>query len=84
MAKISREARAELLGVVGTRYRAAGRRDKTLILDEFVRVTGYHRKHAVRVLQGRVEVQKPRTMRDLSSVSRARAWPLLIAPAARA
>jgi hypothetical protein len=35
---------------VGERYRAAGRWERRQILDEFTRVTGYHRKHALRVL----------------------------------
>ena len=61
MAKISREARAELVSAVGARYRGSNRGDKTRILDEFVRVTGDHRKHAVRVLQGKAEGEKPRS-----------------------
>ena len=47
--KISIAARRELLGVVSDRYRESGRQDKVRILDEFVAVTGYHRKHAVRM-----------------------------------
>src|SRR5688500_10208865 len=34
------------------RYRAAARREKGRILDEFCRVTGYHRKYALRRLNG--------------------------------
>lgn len=33
--------------------RSGSRGDKRLILDEFVAVTGYHRKHAIRVLRHR-------------------------------
>ena len=33
------------------RYRRAGRRDKQRVLDEFTRVTGYHRKAAIRRYQ---------------------------------
>ncbi len=33
------------------RYRSGRRDDKRRILDEFVAVTGYHRKHAIRVLK---------------------------------
>jgi hypothetical protein len=36
-----------------TRYRKASKKERTLILDEFVRTTGYHRKHAIGVLNGR-------------------------------
>jgi len=34
-------------GAVAARYRAAGREEKKEILDEFVKVTGFHRKHAI-------------------------------------
>ena len=42
--------RRELKMAVGERYRAAARWERRQILDEFTRVTGYHRKHALRVL----------------------------------
>ncbi|MEX3894406.1 transposase family protein [Paraburkholderia sp. BR10954] len=42
--------RRELTEAVGERYRRSDRNDKREILDEFVQVTGYHRKHAIRVL----------------------------------
>ena len=43
--------RRELIEVVAARYRAANRNEKKAILDEFVAVTGFHRKHAIRVLK---------------------------------
>ena len=43
--------RRELIAAVATRYRAASREVKKEILDEFVKVTGFHRKHAIRVLK---------------------------------
>jgi len=43
--------RRELIDAVAARYRAAGRDQKKEILDEFVKVTGFHRKHAIRVLK---------------------------------
>jgi hypothetical protein len=43
--------RDELLGVVSERYRASGRSEKSRIVDEFAAATGYHRKHAMRVLR---------------------------------
>ena len=48
--RISRQARMELVAAIGERYRIASRTQRQRILDEFVAVTGYHRKHAVRVL----------------------------------
>ena len=42
--------RKELNEAVGGRYREASTGEKSVILDEFVAVTGYHRKHAIRVL----------------------------------
>jgi len=47
------------------RYRQANRKEKSRILDEFVKTTGYHRKHATAVLYARLErlkgpIQRPR------------------------
>ena len=44
------EARRELIEALGERYRRSERVEKKKILDEFVRLAGYHRKHAIRVL----------------------------------
>ena len=52
MSKISIGTRKELLQAVSERYRSASPGDKRRILDEFVALTGYHRKHAIRVLNG--------------------------------
>ena len=35
------------------RYRKASREERSVILDELVKTTGYHRKHAIAVLNGR-------------------------------
>jgi len=35
------------------RYRKASRKERSIILDEFVKTTGYHRKYAIAVLNGR-------------------------------
>jgi hypothetical protein len=43
--------RAELLEVVRERYGKARLTERRLILDEFVAVSGYHRKHAIRLLR---------------------------------
>ncbi|CAH2935713.1 MAG: elements of external origin; transposon-related functions [uncultured Paraburkholderia sp.] len=48
--RLSMTTRRELTEAVGERYRRSDRNDKRQILDEFVELTGYHRKHAIRVL----------------------------------
>ena len=40
------------LGQLRVRYRRASKKERTVILDEFVKTTGYHRKHAIGVLNG--------------------------------
>jgi hypothetical protein len=45
------EARRALIEAVGDRYRKSERAEKKKILDEFVELAGYHRKHAIRVLR---------------------------------
>ncbi|MEZ4220936.1 MAG: hypothetical protein R3B13_08405 [Polyangiaceae bacterium] len=50
MGAITGRARRELVKAVGERYRTGTYTEKRRILDEFVAVTGWHRKHAIRVL----------------------------------
>ena len=52
MSTISTGTRQELVRAVADRYQQGTAAEKRLILDEFVALTGYHRKHAVRVLNG--------------------------------
>src|SRR3954449_4889975 len=49
--RLSMATRAELLEVVHERYGSARSPERRLILDEFVAVSGYHRKHAIRLLR---------------------------------
>src|SRR3954467_13325291 len=49
--RLSMATRAELLEVVRERYGKARPPERRLILDEFVAVSGYHRKHAIRLLR---------------------------------
>ena len=51
-------ARAEVTAATKDRYAASGRAAKGAILDEFVALTGLHRKHAIRLLgPGRAETR---------------------------
>ena len=43
-------AKQELLATIMDRYRECSKRDKSRVLDEFIAVTGHHRKHAIRLL----------------------------------
>ena len=47
---ISKMAKQELLATIRDRYRASSKKDKGRILDEFIAVTGHHRKHGIRLL----------------------------------
>lgn len=47
---ISKGTRLELIRAVAERYRTTTRTEKGRILDEFVKLTNCHRKHAVRLL----------------------------------
>ncbi|MFN8484678.1 MAG: DDE-type integrase/transposase/recombinase [Anaerolineae bacterium] len=55
-------SKRELVTVVGPRYRAARRNEKSRILDEFVAATGYERKYAIQVLN-HPPTPKPRKKR---------------------
>lgn len=55
---MSQGSKRELIETVRPRYRRAGKKEKGAILDEFVAITGYHRKYAIRVLNTRVH-KKP-------------------------
>lgn len=48
--RIDMATRREVIRVLEQRYRAAGRPEKSRILDELVAVSGLHRKHAIRLL----------------------------------
>ena len=48
--KVSPKTKAELVRALGQRYRQSSKMAKTQILDEFTAVSGYHRKHAIRLL----------------------------------
>ena len=69
--------RRELKAAIGQRYRAAGRWERRQLLDEFTRVTGYHRKHALRVLHRPLVPRPPRPRKRIYDEAVRRALALL-------
>ena len=59
--------RDELVGALAARYSASNRFERGCILDEFVAVSGLHRKHAMRLLRAGQPNQRsgPRPARRL-------------------
>jgi len=55
--------RKEITAVAAERYRSGDRAEKARMLDEFVDITGYHRKHAMRLLRGQDESRTGRRAR---------------------
>jgi hypothetical protein len=56
---VSMQARRELVQALRSRYRASSRAEKTRILQEFSSISGYHRKSAIRILNGSCEFCEP-------------------------
>ena len=56
---MSFRAKRELLVQVAPRYRAARHGERSAILDEFIAVTGYDCKYAIRVLLGPIQPPAP-------------------------
>ena len=52
MRRVSMATRNELVEAIAARYARSDRTEKARILDEFVAVTSFHRKHAMRLLRG--------------------------------
>lgn len=50
METISKAARQEIVEALRTRYEQSSKSEKGVILTEFTAVSGYHRKHAIRLL----------------------------------
>jgi len=53
---MSLNSKNELVEVVRSRYLKANKVEKQKILDEFTAATGYHRKHAIRVLKNKLQI----------------------------
>ena len=56
---MSLKSKRELLEVVRARYLKANKLEKQKMLDEFTSAIGYHRKHAIRILKNKIQVQHP-------------------------
>ena len=67
---MSQKSKNELVEVVRPRYLKAGKVEKQKILDEFTCATGYHRKHAIRVLRNRVPKSRRRKRTGYKTVYR--------------
>ena len=59
---MSQKSKWEYLKAIYTRYRKASKELRALILNEFCQVCGYHRKYAIRLLNGPAP-QKPASLR---------------------
>jgi hypothetical protein len=59
---ISTVTRQELLKALRSRYQDSTKKEKMQILNEFVAVSGYHRKHAIRLLSKRSAGLKERSI----------------------
>jgi hypothetical protein len=62
--QLSLATRRELIQAIAQRYHSGTRAEKKRILDEFIEVTGYHRKHAIRALKrtgGKCAAPAPRS-----------------------
>ena len=76
--QLSMATRRELKDAIRQRYLGSSdRRERRQILAEFVRVTGYHRKHALRVLNRSSAPAKPRQRERLYDVAVHQALALL-------
>jgi len=56
MGTVSKAARTELVTAIQERYWRASKIEKGKILKEFVALSGYHRKHAIRLLVKRMNI----------------------------
>src|SRR5690349_7867050 len=63
--QVSMATRKELIEAVSSRYREGSVKQRSAILDEFVAITGYHRKHAIRLLSKPAAEPRKRSPRAL-------------------
>lgn len=60
---LTAQTRWELVKAVRARYQSGSREEKTRILQEFAALSGYHRKSAIRLLSGSIDLQLRRLAR---------------------
>ena len=60
---MSPRSKKEYIEAVYLRYKHASHKGKTIILDEFCAICGYHRKHAIRLLRSFKRFTKPKSKR---------------------
>ncbi len=58
------DTRRQLLRALKTRYQAVSKIEKTRIPEEFILISGYHRKSAIRLLNGAVTRSEKRQSRN--------------------
>jgi hypothetical protein len=58
--RMAQQSKREYLESIYVRYRHSGRAQKQRILDEFMRVCGYHRKYAIGLLNRPLPERRPR------------------------
>ncbi len=75
--------RKELTSALAQRYRGANRVEKGRILDEFVGLTGFHRKHAMQLLRGNGQAPARRVRRRVYEEAERNALMLLWEAAVR-
>jgi hypothetical protein len=56
---ISKNTKVEIINALKERYVKATKKEKKRILDEFTAVSGYHRKHASRLLRDKQQINLP-------------------------
>jgi hypothetical protein len=67
---MSLNSKRELVEVVRARYLKASKGEKQKILDEFTCATGYHRKHAIRVLKNQLRKSQKRKRTGYKTIYR--------------
>ena len=58
METVSKDVRKEIVEALRGRYDRAGCPERGRILTEFAQISGYHRKHAIRLLNGKDQTKR--------------------------